>query len=86
MNLKRLVVAGTLIGLVITISACRKAPDQTPRDLSLPNANVLLITLDTTRADRIGAYGYAQAQTPRLDRLAGEGVLPGFARSLTGIV
>ena len=32
--------------------------------------NVLLITLDTTRADRLGSYGYAAAATPNLDRLA----------------
>ena len=37
--------------------------------------NILLVTLDTTRADRLGAYGYRSAQTPRLDRLAAEGVL-----------
>lgn len=37
--------------------------------------NVLFITLDTTRADRIGAYGYSAAKTPRLDRLAAQGVL-----------
>ena len=37
--------------------------------------NVLLITLDTTRADRIGAYGYKLAVTPNLDRLAREGLL-----------
>src|SRR5438094_474153 len=36
--------------------------------------NVLLVTLDTTRADRIGAYGYGLARTPHLDRLAAEGV------------
>ena len=36
--------------------------------------NVLLVTLDTVRADRIGAYGYAPAATPALDRLAREGV------------
>ena len=41
-----------------------------PDDLS-----VLLITLDTTRADRIGAYGFADIETPHLDRLAAEGVL-----------
>src|SRR6266849_1673956 len=35
-----------------------------------PTTNVLLITLDTTRADRLGCYGYSQAQTPALDRLA----------------
>ncbi len=37
--------------------------------------NVLVITLDTTRADHIGAYGYRAAQTPNLDRLAKEGIL-----------
>jgi arylsulfatase A-like enzyme len=36
-------------------------------------ANVLIITLDTTRADRLGAYGYAAARTPALDALAREG-------------
>ena len=41
-----------------------------PRDL-----NLLVITLDTTRADRIGAYGYEHIETPAIDRLAREGVL-----------
>lgn len=36
--------------------------------------NVLLVTIDTLRADRLGAYGYAPAHTPVLDRLAREGV------------
>src|SRR5476651_2325178 len=35
--------------------------------------NVLLITIDTVRADHIGAYGYAGGATPVLDRLAREG-------------
>ena len=37
--------------------------------------NLLLITLDTTRADRIGCYGDRAARTPVLDALASEGVL-----------
>lgn len=37
--------------------------------------NILLISVDTLRADRLGAYGYAQARTPNLDRLAAEGAL-----------
>jgi arylsulfatase A-like enzyme len=36
--------------------------------------NILLITIDTLRADRVGAYGYKGAHTPALDRLAAEGV------------
>ncbi|MCK5689756.1 sulfatase-like hydrolase/transferase [Myxococcota bacterium] len=37
--------------------------------------NLLFISIDTTRADRIGAYGYGLAQTKTIDRLAKEGVL-----------
>lgn len=37
--------------------------------------NVLLITLDTVRADRLGPYGYAPAHTPHLDAFAEEAVL-----------
>mgnify|MGYP002629919842 CR=1 FL=1 len=60
------------------------------------DTNLLLITLDTTRADRIGSYGHAAAQTPNLDRLATAGVrferayahvpltLPTHASLLTG--
>jgi arylsulfatase A-like enzyme/Tfp pilus assembly protein PilF len=36
--------------------------------------NVLLITIDTIRADRIGAYGHKAARTPVIDQLAREGV------------
>src|SRR6476646_6969131 len=35
--------------------------------------NVLLVTIDTLRADRVGAWGYAAAHTPVLDRLAAGG-------------
>ena len=42
--------------------------------VSAPSPNVLLITIDTLRADRLGSYGYAEANTPHLDRLAEEGV------------
>jgi arylsulfatase A-like enzyme/Tfp pilus assembly protein PilF len=46
-----------------------------PRGKQAGHWNVLLITLDTTRADRLGAYGCRTARTPNLDRLAAEGVL-----------
>jgi len=42
--------------------------------------NVILITIDTLRADRLGCYGYAQDVTPTLDRWAGQGVR--FARCI----
>jgi choline-sulfatase len=43
------------------------APPGTPR-------GVIVITIDTLRADHVGAYGAAAARTPALDRLAREGV------------
>jgi arylsulfatase A-like enzyme/Tfp pilus assembly protein PilF len=36
--------------------------------------NVLLISIDTLRADRLGSYGYAAAQTPATDALAARGL------------
>ena len=41
---------------------------------SAAGSDVVLITLDTTRADRLGSYGYKKAETPVLDRLAREGI------------
>src|SRR5262245_36160477 len=38
-------------------------------------ANLLVITLDTLRADRLPAYGFNGVDTPTLDRLAAEGVV-----------
>ncbi len=46
-----------------------------PRGLRPSDLNLLVITLDTTRADRLGAYGWPQSATPELDRIAHEGVL-----------
>lgn len=34
--------------------------------------NVVLITIDTLRADHLPAYGYTKVKTPNLDRIAGE--------------
>lgn len=43
--------------------------------------NLLLVTIDTLRADRVGAYGYAAARTPHLDALAAAGLR--FERAAT---
>ncbi len=37
--------------------------------------NLIIITLDTTRADRLGCYGHDGAETPHLDAFASGGVL-----------
>ncbi|PYR52064.1 MAG: hypothetical protein DMF89_03915, partial [Acidobacteria bacterium] len=45
-----------------------------PASGALRGANVLLITIDTLRADHVGAYGNRLGLTPTLDRLASEGL------------
>ena len=42
---------------------------------ALRGRNVVMVTLDTTRPDRLGFYGNRSIQTPTLDRLAAEGVI-----------
>jgi arylsulfatase A-like enzyme len=37
--------------------------------------NILLISIDTLRADHLGCYGYARATSPTIDALAARGVL-----------
>ncbi len=49
------------------------SPDPAAADRARPS--ILLISLDTTRADRLGCYGHSRAETPHLDRLAAGGVL-----------
>src|SRR5690606_33786879 len=39
------------------------------------DANIVLITIDTLRADHVGAYGYHRPTTPALDALAADGTL-----------
>lgn len=47
----------------------------TPAVAPLPSpSNILLITVDTLRADHLSSYGYPRRTTPNLDRLAAEGV------------
>ena len=63
-----------------------------------PGANVVLIGIDTLRADHLGCYGYPRPTSPRLDALAKESVLfttavsqspwtlPAFASIFTGLL
>ena len=46
----------------------------TSRDSSPTRPNVLLVTIDTLRADHVGCYGYTNASTPTIDALARRGV------------
>ncbi len=56
---------GALLGLVLAAAACGGSPDE-PR-------NLLLVVLDTTRADRLGCYGAEPPTSPTIDALAGRG-------------
>src|SRR2546427_10272508 len=80
-------VAAVLVGVLLLAGAVGlwrfRRPPTDPRDVvrrlwpgqGVEKPNVILITLDTTRADHLGCYGYARAQTPTLDALARSGVL-----------
>jgi arylsulfatase A-like enzyme/Flp pilus assembly protein TadD len=64
-----------LLGIAGAIAALwwldRAGPRPVRRD---PGQNVLLITIDTLRADALGVYGNKTVATPWMDRLAREGV------------
>jgi arylsulfatase A-like enzyme/Flp pilus assembly protein TadD len=93
--------AGLVFAVMATLgsAACSRVAD---RGLAGPGAlrgaNVLLVTIDTLRQDRVGAYGNRYGLTPTLDRLAAGGVryaqafspapltLPAHASILTGLL
>src|SRR3954467_8881215 len=66
------------LGALMLASCARSARQADLRPI--PAQNVLLITIDTLRADALGAYG-GPAATPALDRLAAEGVRFDFAHA-----
>ena len=53
------------------LASCRGASEAAPG----PRPNVLLITIDTLRADRVGEYGASPVPTPNMDKLARRGAL-----------
>ncbi len=83
-------------GLVLAcglLAGCRSAPPG-----PYPNASVVLVSIDTLRADRLPLYGYAKGATPHLDALGREAVvfeqvyshcpltLPAHASLFTGLL
>jgi arylsulfatase A-like enzyme/thioredoxin-like negative regulator of GroEL len=57
------------VGLVFF--GCKKSKEPA---VPLSRPNVVVITVDTLRADRLGCYGFEAARTPHIDRLSAEGV------------
>jgi arylsulfatase A-like enzyme len=70
-SMRRLLPA--LVPALLLLGACGRDGGTRPR------ANVLLVSIDTLRADHLACYGYARPTSPNIDRLAREGTL--FARA-----
>ncbi len=60
--------------IIALLVACETAPETPVEAAPAKKPDVVVITLDTLRADRLGAYGYTKARTETLDRLATEGM------------
>jgi arylsulfatase len=61
-----------ILPLLLLAAGC--LPDCTPTQGDT-RPNLILVTVDTLRADHVGAYGNTRVRTPHLDRLANEGVV-----------
>src|SRR5262245_29667349 len=68
--------------ILVFLSACQSSKIESPRTSSPSQGadawrplNIVMVTIDTLRADRLGCYGYSRIATPSLDRLASQGVL-----------
>src|SRR4051794_20924835 len=71
--------ASAVFGAALAVTACGgSSPGANLRPIA--GQNVLLITIDTLRADALGSYG-GPAATPALDRLAADGVRFDFAHA-----
>jgi arylsulfatase A-like enzyme/Flp pilus assembly protein TadD len=85
--------AAVVFALAVSWAAWAEGRDPPP---AFPSPSVLLITIDTLRADHVGCYGYARVETRAMDGLAAAGVrfenayaqapitLPSHAVILTG--
>jgi arylsulfatase A-like enzyme len=58
---------------LLVLAACSR-PSQQQQQQAPSARNLLLVTIDTLRADRVGAYGYRAARTPGIDALGARGV------------
>ncbi|HSL19028.1 MAG TPA: sulfatase [Methylomirabilota bacterium] len=70
MSAPRLVVAVAAAAMLVRMMTVLAAPG----DGASPRMNVVLVTVDCLRPDRLGHAGHRGAATPNLDRFAGEAV------------
>ena len=66
---------GLLASFLTLACGCPAELRQPEEQAASASVNVLLISIDSLRADHVSAYGYPRKTTPNLDRLADEGVL-----------
>src|SRR5262245_42917253 len=66
---------GAVAATALLLVSCEAKPPLAKSTPSPSTLNVVLITLDTLRADRLGSYGFPGDSTPNLDALAKESVL-----------
>ncbi|MET0556044.1 MAG: sulfatase-like hydrolase/transferase [Vicinamibacteria bacterium] len=64
--------AALLLAVPTLAGACARAPQPAPARTA---RHLVIVTVDTLRADRLGCYGSTTVATPRLDRIASEGAL-----------
>jgi arylsulfatase A-like enzyme/Tfp pilus assembly protein PilF len=71
--------------LPLVLAACAAWATGSTRSAAATDTlpSIVLITLDTIRADHLGCYGYSQIETPNIDRLAADGIR--FANAYTQV-
>ncbi len=62
------------LALAVVTAACGGAATPPPAAAPAGPRHLVLVTIDTLRADRLGVYGNTTVATPHLDRIAREGV------------
>lgn len=82
--------------LIVGLKSSTKSPKIPPPTSCPPNCNVILISVDTLRADHLGIYGYEKQTSPNIDQFAKDAMvfenafaqsswtLPSHASMLTG--
>src|SRR5207247_4227924 len=61
--------------LILLVSLALSVGCGPPRPPAFPGAPVILISIDTLRADHLPAYGYAKVETPSIDALQRDSIL-----------
>ena len=95
MRLDRRAVVASALMAALAFSGCKRGPAEVKAPAGTP---IILISIDTLRADHLPAYGYTGVETPAIDALRRDGILfrrayshtpltlPSHASMLTGLL